>query len=74
MTENMAKVAAQREALQVLLSSTLDSLELHGTVEPVIEAVLSAEQAEVRSAVPHSLTCPALHHNPHQQVAGRGLG
>lgn len=46
--ENMAKVAAQRESLQQLLSSTLDSLDEHRTVQPIIEAVLAAEQAEVR--------------------------
>lgn len=51
-SENMAKVAAQRETLQVLFSNTIDSLLLHGTVQPVIEAVLAAEQAEVRG-------CPA---------------
>jgi NAD-specific glutamate dehydrogenase len=50
-TENMAKVAAQREALQMLLSSTLDSLELQGTAAPVVEAVLAAEQAEVHSSI-----------------------
>jgi hypothetical protein len=46
--ENMAKCAAQREALQGLLGSTIDSLELNSTVQPVIEAVMTAEQAEVR--------------------------
>jgi len=46
-SENMAKVAAQREALQMLFSNTIDSLLLQGTVQPVIEAVLAAEQAEV---------------------------
>lgn len=45
--ENMAKVAAQREVLQQLLSSTLDSLDEFGTVQPIIEARLAAEQAEV---------------------------
>eukprot|EP00879_Flechtneria_rotunda_P030723 GHRR01033395.1.p1 GENE.GHRR01033395.1~~GHRR01033395.1.p1 ORF type:complete len:188 (+),score=74.66 GHRR01033395.1:171-734(+) len=46
-TGNMAKVAATREALQMLLSNTMDSLEQQLTVQPVIEAVLAAEQAEV---------------------------
>eukprot|EP00879_Flechtneria_rotunda_P027170 GHRR01029047.1.p1 GENE.GHRR01029047.1~~GHRR01029047.1.p1 ORF type:complete len:405 (+),score=155.27 GHRR01029047.1:171-1385(+) len=45
-TGNMAKVAATREALQMLLSNTMDSLEQQLTVQPVIEAVLAAEQAE----------------------------
>lgn len=44
--ENMAKCAAQREALQGLLGATLDSLELSRSVQPVIEAVMTAEQAE----------------------------
>eukprot|EP00882_Tetradesmus_deserticola_P024171 GHRQ01026403.1.p1 GENE.GHRQ01026403.1~~GHRQ01026403.1.p1 ORF type:complete len:280 (+),score=130.70 GHRQ01026403.1:1215-2054(+) len=44
--ENMAKCAAQRESLQGLLGATLDSLELSSTVQPVLEAVLTAEQAE----------------------------
>lgn len=47
-TENMAKVAAQREQLHQLLSNTLDSLDEQQTVQPVIEAVLAAEQGEVR--------------------------
>lgn len=47
-SENMAKVAAQRESLQVLFSHTMDSLSAQGTVQPIIEAVLAAEQAEVR--------------------------
>jgi hypothetical protein len=49
-SQNMAKVAAQREALQVLFSNTLDSLAAQGTVQPIIEAVLAAEQAEVGGA------------------------
>ncbi len=47
----MAKVAAQRESLQVLFSHTIDSLSAQGTVQPIIEAVLAAEQAEVRPLV-----------------------
>lgn len=62
--ENMANVSAQREGLQVLFSSTIDCLLLHGTVQPVIEAVLAAEQAEVR--VPQAASalagrCALLH-------------
>lgn len=49
-SENMAKVAAQRESLQVLFSHTIDSLSAQGTVQPIIEAVLAAEQAEVHTA------------------------
>jgi hypothetical protein len=44
----MAKVAAQREGLQMLFGNTIDSLAAQGTVQPIIEAVLAAEQAEVR--------------------------
>ncbi|KAF6265062.1 hypothetical protein COO60DRAFT_1697938 [Scenedesmus sp. NREL 46B-D3] len=44
--ENMAKCAAQREALQGLLGCTLDSLDLSRTVQPVLEAVMTAQQAE----------------------------
>jgi hypothetical protein len=49
--ENMAKCAAQREHLHGLLGSTLDSLELSRTVQQVIEAVMTAEQAEVRTGL-----------------------
>jgi hypothetical protein len=52
----MAKCAAQREALQGLLRATIDSLELNSTVQPVIEAVMTAEQAEVRR-YQHLLGC-----------------
>lgn len=51
-SENMAKVAAQREALRMLFSNTIDSLVAQGTVQPIIEAVLASEQAEVSK---HSL-------------------
>lgn len=47
----MAKCAAQREALQGLLGATLDSLELSRSVQPVIEAVMTAEQAEVSACM-----------------------
>jgi hypothetical protein len=46
-SENMAKVAAQRESLQIMYSNTIDSLSAQGTVQPIIEAVLTAEQSEV---------------------------
>jgi hypothetical protein len=59
--ENMAKCAAQREALQGLLGATIDSLELNSTVQPVIEAVLTAEQAEVRR-YQHWLGCKHVLH------------
>lgn len=59
-SQNMAKVAAQREALQVLFSHTVDSLAAQGTVQPIIEVVLAAEQAEVRGLGTHSLSAAGI--------------
>lgn len=59
-SQNMAKVAAQREALQVLFSNTLDSLAAQGTVQSIIEVVLAAEQAEVRGLGTHSLSAAGM--------------
>lgn len=46
-TANLAMVAGCGQALTLLLSGTMDVLASHGTVQPVIEAVLAAELAEV---------------------------
>lgn len=48
-SDNLAKVAAQRDALAALLAATLASLDAAGTAAPVIESVLDADQAEVRA-------------------------
>jgi hypothetical protein len=53
----MAKVAAQRESLQMMYSNILDSLSAQGTVQPIIEAVLTAEQSEVGDGGQHLLAC-----------------
>mmetsp|Transcript_14435 Transcript_14435/g.25193 ORF Transcript_14435/g.25193 Transcript_14435/m.25193 type:complete len:410 (+) Transcript_14435:94-1323(+) len=45
--ENMAKVAAERQALCLLLSSVLGELEVFRKVTPTVEAVLAAESAKV---------------------------
>jgi hypothetical protein len=46
-SENMAKVAAQRQMLQGLLSSCCNELHQQQTITPVIEMVLAAEQEQV---------------------------
>ncbi|KAF8062108.1 DRC9 [Scenedesmus sp. PABB004] len=47
--DNVAKVAAHREALAVLLRATLEALDQRGTATPLIAAVLAADQAEAAS-------------------------
>lgn len=50
----MAKVVAQRDALQTLFRNTIDCVSMQGTVQPIIEAVLGAEHAQVKHAM-----CPS---------------
>lgn len=45
--ENMAKVASERQTLQVLLASCLMQLERDRTIIPIVESVLASEKAEV---------------------------
>lgn len=45
--ENMAKVAAERQALQLLLSVTLSELESKQKIQPILESVIAQEAAEV---------------------------
>lgn len=45
--ENMAKVAAERQALQLLISASLSDLEAKLKIQPILESVLAQEAAEV---------------------------
>ena len=47
--ENMAKVAAERQTLQLLLSNTLNELEVFFKIQPVLESVMAQDAAEVRA-------------------------
>lgn len=46
--ENMAKVAAERQALQLLISNALNELDVFRKVQPLIEFVMAQEAAEVQ--------------------------
>ncbi|GFH32748.1 uncharacterized protein HaLaN_32019, partial [Haematococcus lacustris] len=46
--ENMAKVAAERQALSLLLSNALNELEVFRKITPIIESVLAQEAAKVQ--------------------------
>mmetsp|Transcript_39712 Transcript_39712/g.88232 ORF Transcript_39712/g.88232 Transcript_39712/m.88232 type:complete len:409 (+) Transcript_39712:167-1393(+) len=46
--ENMSKVAAERQSLQLLLSTSLNELEGCRRLQPVVESVLAQEAAEVQ--------------------------
>ncbi|KAJ9518749.1 hypothetical protein QJQ45_025996, partial [Haematococcus lacustris] len=46
--ENMAKVAAERQALSLLLSNALSELEVFRKITPIIESVLAQEAAKVQ--------------------------
>lgn len=46
-TDNMAKVATERQALQSLLNSCLANLQERQCIQPIIDVVMTTEQAEV---------------------------
>ncbi|KAG1679939.1 hypothetical protein FOA52_007003 [Chlamydomonas sp. UWO 241] len=56
--ENMAKVATERQSLQLLLNNTLHELELFRKAQPLIESVMAMEAAEVkmRGTIEHERT------------------
>ena len=45
--ENMAKVAMERQVLQLLLNNTLGEIDVFSKITPAIESVLAQEAAEV---------------------------
>eukprot|EP00877_Chromochloris_zofingiensis_P005335 jgi/Chrzof1/14802/Cz09g16210.t1 len=46
-TDNMAKVATERQALQSLLNSCLANLQERQCIQPIIDVVMTTEQAEI---------------------------
>ena len=61
MTENMSKVASERQGLQLLISSTLNDLDVFKKMLPLIESVMAQEAAEVqmKSTIEHERTTTA---------------
>lgn len=46
--ENMAKVASERQGLQLLISNTLNELDVFKKIQPMVESVMAQESAEVQ--------------------------
>ncbi|GAX76182.1 hypothetical protein CEUSTIGMA_g3626.t1 [Chlamydomonas eustigma] len=59
--ENMAKVASERQSLQLLISNTLNELDVFKKVQPMIESVMAQEAAEVqmKQTIEHERTTTA---------------
>lgn len=59
--ENMSKVSAERQALQVLLSNALTELENFSKITPVIESVMAQETSDVqmKKTIDHERTTTA---------------
>ncbi len=59
--ENMAKVASERQSLQLLISNTLTELDGYRKVQPIVESVLAQEVAEVqmKQTIEHERTTTA---------------
>ena len=59
--ENMAKVASERQGLQLLINNTLNELDVFKKIQPVIESVMAQEAAEVqmKKTIEHEKTTTA---------------
>jgi hypothetical protein len=57
----MAKVASERQSLQLLISSTLNELDVFKKVQPMIESVMAQEATEVqmKQTIEHERTTTA---------------
>ena len=60
-TENMSKVASERQGLQLLLSNALSDLDVFKKIQPLIESVMAQEAAEVqmKKTIEHERTTTA---------------
>lgn len=60
-SENMAKVASERQSLQLLLSNTLSEIDVFKKIQPVIESVMAQEASEVqmKKTIEHERTTTA---------------
>lgn len=56
-----AQVAAERQALQLLISNTLNELDVFRKVQPLVESVMAQEAAEVqmKETIEHERTTTA---------------
>ena len=59
--ENMAKVASERQGLQLLIVNTLNELDVFKKIQPMVESVMAQEAAEVqmKKTIEHERTTTA---------------